>query len=516
MPANVQNISNLRARLLQHIVSTHFLSTFGANWWEEKLLFHMRDEGQKGSFSGDKYAVALRKYGRQITFENLDTTVLSTVVLYDQFFQQPPNKVIYTTYERDIIKQMHQLRNRVGHEETDMQTYDEATKKLLSLLRESIDKLNLLEANPKLAQDILQEYFNANGDQGSADKTMQRFIDTSARFEKAEKLYKWNIDEALPIYIGLADEGYPAALQKLLYTYTHTTRYFDLSKACDVAEKLMAAGNLSAEELHMYQKARDSLSMALLGDPDACAYMMEMLTINAGNESGSYLQSAQALTYIQKITKAFPQGLLSVGMDSYHKEIHELNFSDLETKRKANDAEAYAETAYRMLFQKSLDLTKAKRCAEKAHKLGSKRGEYLAEIIDLAIKQNMRYAVTMKVVAKVGQDGYLPIIEYFAEQGRVASSKSEREAARQWTQIGAQLGSEKCQRWLQELEALSAEDEKNVPVYLEVQPDNRVSATDEEARAKIRVLEHKIKVQNWIMRGMGAIIVLLSILAIAK
>ena len=518
MASKIQSLSNLRARLLQYVVSNHFLNTFGSDWWENSLLRHMREEGQTGSRSGDKYAVALRKYGRQIAFENLDTTVLCTIVLFDDYFKTIPNVVKYSDYELELVRNLHKLRNRVGHEEMDMSVAEQDSKLLLSYLRDAIDKLDLLNNEPKLAEDILRAYFEANGDKSSKDKDLKSFVDTSERFERAEKLFKWNIDEAIPIYVELANEGFVAAQKKLLYTYTHAVRFFDLTKAVGMAKKLCESGHISKEELSIYEKMRDAMALAIMGDPSSCAYVTTVLT----DPDVDYIQSQPALGYIKKITKTFPSGLIHIGLDSYHKEIHELSFEELEALRKANDAEAYAETAYRMLFQKALDLTKAKRCAEKATKLGSKRGEYLTTLITKAIITNFNYQVMIDSLAKVGQNGYLPIIECFAEQGMDSDDAMASKAAVQWMQIGVSFGSKRCEEWLDDInQNIQAQEaiSNNYGLMNEDLEDDFVhpkalDKADTDNAARISKLEADLMKKDLIIKIMGAAIAVLTALLI--
>lgn len=506
MSAQTDNLSNLRARLFQHIVSSRFAETFGANWWENVLLRHMREEGQTDTFTGRAYKVALTTYGRYIEFENLDTSVLSTIVLFDTYFQQGKFKVTYAGYELGAIRQLHKLRNKIGHEENDVSQSDKARKATMSVLRKAVDQMDLTKTNPALARDILAEYLKINGEVKLTDANLQKFVDTTAQFEKAESLFQWNIKEAIPIYESLAEENYQPALEKLFYVYTKVYEYLDLDKTIEISKKMLDLGNVDQAYVERLETFQKQLHFAMLGDLPACKHLILEIKQNG------IINAPKILKFAQDVVGIFRESITALGINSYYAEIHELEYNKLKALREQNDAEAYAETAYRMIYQKNTDFVKARRCADKAAKLGSPRGMLLAGLLALEADENLQVSKLISMLANVSQQGFLPGVELFAESGRNATSPSESSPGVQWILIGKELGSKKCTEWYNAIVQRAETAAKESPAPVQEKPNVKAESNAAEVEALKTVIQH----QKWTIRVIGTVMGVLLLLQVLQ
>ena len=407
MAINTINTKNLRAKILQHIVASRFDATFGTNWWKDVLLFHMREEAQvPKSIHGSKYSLALKKYGRMIELTDLDTTVTSTIILYDPYFKTGPAPAGFTQDEIDTTKNLHLFRNKLSHEEADPKKLEEAEKRSLRVMREAVDKLNLTETNPTLAKAIIDEYMatfsEADGETGSAD-----FMALSARFEEAENLFNWEVDKAVPIYEELAAKGFKAAQKRLFEIYTHTVKQFDLSKALEVAN---AYPDILAENDRQKLAAMNAgIVHVLWGTPNVCETFSRELS------DGTLIRNAQILQYIQSISDAFPNGLLGI----LNKDPDNL-------------------TEYVKLMQIPPNMQTASNSI------------YVKALIRIARNTAFDFNHTKSVLAQVAAMGYVPLIEYFVEESvrrGIADKAGDRERAR--IRTGHEKGSSICTQWLQ-------------------------------------------------------------------
>ena len=403
----------------------------------------MREAAQEGTFPGRTYQVALSTYGRGIEFVNLDTSVLSCIVLFDQYFQKGQFKVQYSNYETDLIRRLHKLRNRIGHEEGNVELTEKAKKETMSLLRGAVDYLNLIEYNPQLATGILKEYLSRSSIPTFADGRIQEFVELSAKFEQAESLFRWHIEESLPIYMELADKNYVPAMEKLLFIYTQTSTGVDIEKAVKIAEQLHKKGKCSRDKLLRFREFQRNKVLALIGDLESCRYVAEELN------SEEIVMDPKLLKYALDTIAMFPKSIPSLGLDSYYATIHGLGYEDLKELRDQNDPEAYAETAYRMIYQKNTDFNKAKRCADKASSLGSVRGMLLSELLLNTGERDHNVNRLVSILAGVAREGFLPGIEYFAEAEKegTAASRNEQDPGMDWIKLGVDYGSTLCQTW---------------------------------------------------------------------
>ncbi len=264
----------------------------------------MRDASMKrADASGEKYAVALKKYGRAINFDDLDTTVCCSIILYDSYYKFGNKAVPFTNYEIGLTRQLHALRNKMSHDESSEDLSDESERKTLRLLYGAVSDLDLVENEPDLARDILSAYSNffAGADLSLDQKT---FLDDSERFERAEDLYKWEAEKALPLYKGLADNGFLAAQKRLLEIYTHTVRFFDLNEAAKIADRFKTiCSEGEREKIHYLNML---MPHAIWGTPEVVDLFLREL------KAGSLVQNGELEQYLTWIRSVFPYGMLSL------------------------------------------------------------------------------------------------------------------------------------------------------------------------------------------------------------
>lgn len=102
MASNEQKIANLRARTLQTIVMLQFEPIYGENWWGKVLLPHMQAEAKEETINGKKYRVALRK-SEDLSIDDLDTTVLTTILIHDDAFKGDRGGITAYTDKYDAL-----------------------------------------------------------------------------------------------------------------------------------------------------------------------------------------------------------------------------------------------------------------------------------------------------------------------------------------------------------------------------------------------------------------------------
>lgn len=395
-------IKTLRAALLQHILFFRFEQTFGKDWWETVLLPHMRQEAMdvNPSPAGKTYFAALKRFGRGICPEDLDTSVISAVILYDPYFQAPPNQVLYSSFEIDTARKLHGFRNKTSHEENDTDILDETDRQTLRVLRTAAEELELRENDPKLYREILKAYADTFG---LPDLTgdQQRLLELSAQLEEADRAYRWEIEKAIPIYERLAEQGVIEAQRKLLEICTHTVRYFDLYRAVELCQKypvLSPAADELTILLHCYPNLIWGTEFALN------RFRWEL-------ESGKLIQNAQLEQYILEISAEFPDGLL----DFLH------------------DKEAYF-----LIYSINPDLEKA---ASLVTGDGGQSERYLSLLLTLASEKKLSAGNTIDQVRKLAEEGYVPLIDFYA---RRAMQRSNDPELAYWINIGVRSGSAYC------------------------------------------------------------------------
>ena len=403
MENNPLSIKIARAKLLRYIIQTRFEEAFGPNWWERELLFHMREESMKGdSPNGIKYNVALQKYGRQIKFEDLDTTILCTIILFDNYFKEKDHLVTYTDYESNIVWQLHNYRNRVSHEEGDVIKALEAERKTLRTMREAVDKMDLMNKNPELAQEILKAYFTAfNSDIKSSDE--QKFLEISAKFEEAEKYLRWNPEKAKPIYEELAEQGFQAAQERLLFMYTQTVPHFNLVKAYETYTKYPSL--LSEEQGKKLRGLMLSFPHLIWGTPSICtAFKSEM-------ENGSLIKNPAISQYITIMNAEYPSGLTSL----------------------ANSDNTAPDTLVQLKkIRCNLDVLEANISKAPCPELSQL-------LLDLARGGELNASATIQTVKELGKAGCMPIIEYYATKGNTGMNIiPENHPSVYWIRLGAE------------------------------------------------------------------------------
>ena len=434
---------------------------FGDDWWSA-LLLHMReDSSSKNGPSGTKYSWVLRKYGRGIRFEDLDTSVLCTIILFDDYYREGRYSVPYTAYEISLAKQLHSLRNRISHDEADGSTDEAAEKQTMQLLREAVDRLDLVATNPQLASEIMEEYAKVfcieESDQSSLD-----LISSTARFQEAENLFKWDVEKAIPIYQELAQSGYRGAQERLLYIYTHTIRNFDLDAAAELAEAY--PGIISEEKLQRLRNLRDSLPHVLWGSQAACVLFEKEL------DGKDIIQNDQILKYIKWIQSTYKGGLLRFWPTK----------DDSEIKTEVFDIHPDCDIVKRMIV---------------ARPTGDQEAEFAAFLIWLTETQRFEPAYTQKVLEQFARRGFLPLIDYFAavdyhKYKRTPGAKVPTGSP--WIKLGIQKGSALCTKIMDAISENDTENNQDSPT--DKSKTNDLEDTIASLQEEIKKLKRIIKI----------------------
>ena len=473
-------MQQLRARLLRFIIKSHFDEKYGdTDWWDNVLLLHMREEAQKQeNASGTKYAIALRKYGRAITFDDLDTTVLSAIILYDPYFRVGKNAVSYSPYELSLVKQLHSNRNKISHEENDSAVSEEAEKKSIKLMRAAIDELSLMEKAPDLARDILTEYAKVFGLKGEGED-VTAFLELTGRFNEAESLYQWEIDKAIPIYKDLAEKGHTGAQKKLFFIYTHVVSYFDLNKALGLTSqypKILPRDEAGEPERTIKKLSflHNAMPHAIWGTPNIINVFMKEL------KSGKLVQNAQLLQYICQIHAEYPNGLLDFLDD--------------------NDLKA-------LLFSKQPNLQGALLWTETHKTPDAALTETLVELTEL---REFRADHTVRAIKKQALSGNVPIIDFYAKRSMEKNAGHPTDDTLKWLQLGVKYNSSNCIAWLNQIKQRSEEQSQKTMPQSETQssPDQHELEVLQKEVADLQKTIHKLKILIAISGG-----VILALLA---
>ena len=436
----MNSVKTLRAGLLRYILQTNFERTFGGDWWNGVLLPHMRSEAMKGATrAGVTYSIALKRFGRAISPENLDTSALSAVILYDEHFQTPPNEVLYSGFELDTARRLHAFRNRTSHEENNTEALDEADRLTLRVLRTAVNELELELNAPELAADILKAYAEVYGLRDlSTDQ--KHLLKISEKLEEAERAYKWEIEKSIPIYESLAEQGVVEAQKKLLEICTHTVRYFDLDRAVQLCDRYATLADSSIE----IRMLRDSFPHLIWGTPSILNLFRSELTEH------KLIRSAQLEEYIQKISAEFPGGLLSFLQDDAAIEYLSPSCPNLEL-------------AQALLTSRSGQTEK-----------------YLRLLLNLAKQKNPSAKDTIAQVKRLAEKGCVPLIEHYAAKAAKELPNDQREEdLSHWISLGLRHGSEYCRRHKDELEKTPA---TMLPAFTRTEPGAEKSQVEEKQK----------------------------------
>ncbi len=407
-------MKTLRARLLRLIVKDNFKEKFGEDWWSV-LLDHMRELSRdKKDGTGSKYATALKKYGRGITLDDLDTTVLCSIILWDDYFNNGPNKVDYPEYELDTARKLHMYRNRMSHDERateNANTY--AEKETIRVLRVAVDKMNLMERDPELAADILKKYTEFFGGENVTGDA-EAFMELSRQFEEAESLYKWKIEDAIPLYESLAEKGFRAAKKKLLDIYSKTPAYFDLNKAVDILDRYPDI--MDEMEKTQVRAFRDMMPHIIWGTPGYADRFAEELKSKDG-----VIRNARLEEYITWVTKEFPLGLLI-----------------LIPAQEASDNRQCC----RLMRMRTPDLKAAE---ENLHPTPCEADDLLIRtLIEIGSGYVFDPDVILQKLEVAADAGCLTVIEALAEMEAKVAFASGRPESTRWIEAGSERGLPRC------------------------------------------------------------------------
>lgn len=276
MATNEQKIANLRARTLQTIVTLQFEPIYGENWWDKVLLPHMQEEAKEETINGKKYRVALRK-SENLSIDDLDTTVLTTILLYDDAFKGDRGGITAYTNEYDLLLKISNLRNAANHDETGHES--QYAEQSLKLLKDAIPLFKLNVWTPDLANEI--ETFTFDDDFSSnnllsAIKEQERIQEQKALGPFAERynqaclaIQDGDYSKAESILIKLAEAHILPACKKLAGMYLRIPEFCDLAKAYK-ALSVLPEQERTAEGFYYLENILEKEKAADAGDVSSC------------------------------------------------------------------------------------------------------------------------------------------------------------------------------------------------------------------------------------------------------
>lgn len=275
MPTNEQKIANLRARTLQTIVKLQFEPIYGKNWWTGTLLPHMEKEAEAETVSGKKYRVVLRKT-ENLSIDDLDTTVLITILLYDEAFKGNMGGITAHTDEYDLLLKISNLRNAANHDETGHESL--YAKQSLELLKNAISLFELNVWEPDLANEI--ETFTFNDDSSdnilSVIEEQQRMEEQKALGPFAERynqaciaIKDGDYTQAETILIKLAEAHIMPACKKLAGMYLRIPEFCNLTKAHEILS-VLPEQDRTVEGFYYLENLFEKEKIATAGDISTC------------------------------------------------------------------------------------------------------------------------------------------------------------------------------------------------------------------------------------------------------
>lgn len=431
-------VSVLRQRLLQFILEKKFKEYIGGDWWSKNLHPHMQDEAKNlDSKTGIAYGIVLRKYKQNISFDKLDTSSLCNIALFDKYYQEGKYALMLDRYEITLFRTLHRLRNDASHEESDDMS-KQTIGQMLSILRDAIDQYDLTNTNPHLAQDILEAYLANKGEAGNMEDLYEAMRQTG-EYEKAEKASQWRFEEAFEIFKKLADENYIPAIRRMMYTYCFHEKYLDLEAAVQMAQKLVSLNDMDELECRRLEGLKNTIPYAIMGVPDAYD------TVLAAMAPDGIFLDRKLQRYLTRMNEVFPDGLITLGVATYHKEIHEKDYKERNARKEQGDPEAYAEIAFRMAMERR-PLVQLYNCLKPAVKQKSPRGEFLNILVESAFAGTLNFQELLQKLTQLGERGYLPVVDAFAAHIQEGPDSVEYSASRQWVRVGVYYGSDFCKQ----------------------------------------------------------------------
>ncbi len=309
-------ISQLMQYTLLSVLELEFQPIYQENWWERELKPHiLQMDAGFDTFSGtDKQKPTVAKYHQLMNnlrhqhkpvpdLVNLDVTALSTVLLYDETYQNLEIRQ-YTPLSQKKYKSVMAVKNcRNGFSHGDVESRKQARDRGLEELRILMQLYDCSHFGP----DLVQEVFHYDPDHPSTKRQTElacqqefgrfynSFLEASTQLEQPQTR-----QAALDTMRRLAQAGFRTATARVMDVILHDSQYFNLQEAVDL---LAGQKDLTRDEqaqLTLLRSLQQKEEAARAGDAAAAMEMARMATARTspiyspGRENTYYLWAWQA------------------------------------------------------------------------------------------------------------------------------------------------------------------------------------------------------------------------------
>lgn len=309
-------ISQLMQYTLLTVLELEFQPIYQENWWERELKPHiLQMDASFDTFSGtDRQKATVSKY-RQLMNNlrhkhkptpdlfSLDVTALSTVLLYDETYQNLDIRQ-YTPLSQKKYKSVMTVKNcRNGFSHGDVESRKQARDRGLEELRTLMQLYECSHFGP----DLVQEVFHYDSDHPSTARQSESarqqefgrfynsFLEASTQLEQPQTR-----QAGLDTMRRLAQAGFRTAAARVMDVVLHDPQYFNLQEAVDLLASQKDLTRDEQAQLTLLRSLQQKEEAARAGDAAAAMEVARMVTARTspiyapGRETTYYLWAWRA------------------------------------------------------------------------------------------------------------------------------------------------------------------------------------------------------------------------------
>lgn len=326
-------ISQLMQYTLLSVLELEFRPIYRKDWWEQELKPHiLQMDASFDTFSGtDRQKATVAKYHQLMNsirhkrrtepdLGNLDVTALSTVLLYDETYQNldirqeaPSSKEKYRS-----VMAVKNCRNEISH--GDVESSQRARKRVLKELR----ILMQLYGRSYFGSNLVQEVYHYDPEQPStagrqAEPAHREGIHSAAERSAAKRQAKLALQQEFGQYYNsfleastqlkrpqtrpaaldtmrqLAKAGYHTAIGQVLDVVLHDPQYFNLQEAVELLDMQKTLTRDETVQLTLLRSLQQKEEAARAGDAAAA---MEAARMVAARTSLIYAPDRESIYYL--------------------------------------------------------------------------------------------------------------------------------------------------------------------------------------------------------------------------
>lgn len=287
-------VSQLMQYTLLTVLELEFQPIYQQNWWEGELKPHiLQMDAAFDTFAGtDKQKTTVAKYRQLMSnlrhhhkvepeLASLDVTALSTVLLYDEAYQNLAIRQ-YGPLSQKKYRSVMQVKNcRNGFSHGDVASRQKARDRGLEELRTLMQLYDCSRFGPSLVQEV----FHYDPDHPSAGRQMEiarqqefgrfynSFLAASTQLEQPQTR-----QAALDTMRQLAQAGFRTAMGRVMDVVLHDPAYFNLKEAVDLLANRDDLIRDEIAQLTLLRELQQKENAAQAGDAAAALEMARMVS----------------------------------------------------------------------------------------------------------------------------------------------------------------------------------------------------------------------------------------------